>query len=192
MTKGQQLIISKDKISLLNNPKRYVMMDWERPLMKRHAEVVSQNGGHILEIGFGLGISAGYIQQQNIQSHTIIEVHDDIYQLLLEWSKDKPNVIPIKGDWYELSENLELDKYDGIFYDADCINSRKIKNFILKHIKPNGIFSYFNLKKIDIHNFGNQLNQESVEVNPDNDCSYCGSNPTSLKEAWCHWVIIKK
>jgi len=188
MTKDKSIVIEKDKIYLLDNPKKHVMMEWERPLMKRHAEVVCQDGGHILEIGFGLGISAGYIQQQNIQSHTIVEVHDDIYQKLLEWSKDKPNVIPIKGDWFEISEQLE--KYDGIFYDADCRNAMRLKDFVVKHLKPNGIFSYFHLKKNDLHKFGNNLNQEIVEVNPDKDCNYCGSNPTLLKEVWCNWIRL--
>ena len=50
-----------------------VMGSWEDPLMKRHAEVACENGGDILEIGFGMGISANYIQQQNPDSHTIIE-----------------------------------------------------------------------------------------------------------------------
>ena len=38
-----------------------VMMDWERLLMSASAAYATQNGGDILEIGFGMGISAGYI-----------------------------------------------------------------------------------------------------------------------------------
>ena len=38
-----------------------VMMDWEDSLMAASAAYVCQNGGDILEIGFGMGISAGYI-----------------------------------------------------------------------------------------------------------------------------------
>lgn len=185
MTKGQSLIIKEDKISLSNNPNIYVMMEWERPLMKRHAEVVCQDGGNILEIGFGLGISAGYIQQQNIQSHTIVEVHDDMYQKLLEWSKDKPNVIPIKGDWFEIGD--QLGKYDGIFYDADCQNAMKLKDFVINHLKDNGIFSYFSLKKYDIYKFGDKLNSEVVQVTPDEDCNYC---PPTITEVTCCWVRV--
>ena len=46
------------------------MMDWEDGLMKKHADYVCSNGGDILEIGFGMGISANYIQQNNPASHT--------------------------------------------------------------------------------------------------------------------------
>lgn len=189
--KDRELIITNTKISFVDKPNEFVMMDWEDPLMKKHAEVVCQDGGHILEIGFGLGISANYIQEEDILSHTIIEIHDDIYEILLEWSKDKPNVIPIKGDWFELSDTLESDKYDGIFYDGyGGKNEMKIKEFAIKHIKDNGIFTYFNLTKKNFLNLDG-LNYELVEVDIDPDCNYCGPNLTSLKEVWCPWTRIK-
>ena len=76
-----------------------VMMSWETPMMKKHAEIITENGGDILEIGFGMGICSNFIQEHNIKSHTIIEIHDEVFEKLVEWAKDKPNVIPIKGDW---------------------------------------------------------------------------------------------
>ena len=69
-----------------------VMMSWEDPLMSASAAYVCQNGGDILEIGFGMGISAGYIQSHSINSHTICENHPQIIPLALEWAEDKPNV----------------------------------------------------------------------------------------------------
>ena len=42
------------KIHILNN------------LHRRYAEVVCKNGGDILEVGFGMGMSAGYIQSHII------------------------------------------------------------------------------------------------------------------------------
>ena len=50
---------------------REVMMDWETSLMSASAVYICENGGDILEIGFGMGISANYIQSQPISSHTI-------------------------------------------------------------------------------------------------------------------------
>ena len=38
-----------------------VMMSWEKPMMKKHAEIVTENGGDILEIGFGMGICLSLI-----------------------------------------------------------------------------------------------------------------------------------
>ena len=75
-----------------------VMSTWETPIMQKHADIVCANGGHILEFGFGMGISADLIQEKDIESHTIIEINDGIYDALVEWAKDKPNVIAVKGN----------------------------------------------------------------------------------------------
>jgi len=56
-----------------------VMSAWEEPIMVKHAEIVTKNGGDILEFGFGMGISATHIQSHDINSHTIIEINDDVY-----------------------------------------------------------------------------------------------------------------
>ena len=44
------------------------MDEWERPIMERVTEWVCSNGGDILELGFGMGISAELIQL-HIKSH---------------------------------------------------------------------------------------------------------------------------
>ena len=86
--------------------------------MKHHAECVCSNGGDILEIGFGMGISAGYIQDNNPKSHTIIESHPQVISRALDWAKDRDNVTIVQGDWYD--KYSKLPTYDGIFYDAYC------------------------------------------------------------------------
>ena len=93
-----------------------VMMNWEDPLMSASAAYVCQNGGNILEIGFGMGISAGYIQSHSITSHTIIENHPDIITRAKAWASGKSNVTIITGSWYEVKNNLPT--YDGLFYDT--------------------------------------------------------------------------
>ena len=93
-----------------------VMMDWEDPLMSASAAYVCENGGDILEIGFGMGISAGYIQSHSISSHTIIENHPQIITKAQEWALGKLNVTIITGSWYNVKDNLST--YNGIFYDT--------------------------------------------------------------------------
>ena len=68
----------KDKI--LDEEGREIMMDWETDLMQEHAKVITENGGDILEIGFGMGICASFIQQANINTRTIIEIHDEVFK----------------------------------------------------------------------------------------------------------------
>ena len=130
----------KDK--LLDEGGREIMMDWETDLMYEHAKVVTENGGDILEIGFGMGICADFIQNHNINTHTIIEIHDEVYKRLLEWAKDKPNVIPIKGDWFD---SIPTDKkYNGIMHDTwNEKNNHHLPKFIPKYLKPKGIFTFY-------------------------------------------------
>ena len=121
-----------------------VMSTWETPIMQKHADIVCANGGHILEFGFGMGISADLIQEHDIESHTIIEINDTIYDSLVEWAKDKPNVIPVKGDWYE---DIPTDKkYDGVFYDGfgDMLNKRYFPTRIMQHCKEGTILTWYN------------------------------------------------
>jgi len=93
-----------------------VMMDWEAPLTQRHAEFVCENGGDILEIGFGMGIASDYIQSHSPNSHTIIELHPQIAQKAREWAIDKPSVTIVEGDWLDVVPTLGT--FDGIFYDT--------------------------------------------------------------------------
>ena len=84
--------------------------------MSSSAAYVCEGGGDILEIGFGMGISAGYIQSHSITSHTIIENHPEIIPKAQEWASGKPNVTIITGSWYDVKSDLST--YDGLFYDT--------------------------------------------------------------------------
>ena len=96
----QTLTFKSDKIYYHEDSNELqVMMDWEAPIMSASAAYICQNGGDILEIGFGMGISAGYIQSHNINSHTIIENHPQIIPLAKAWAQDKPNVNIITSSW---------------------------------------------------------------------------------------------
>jgi len=134
------MIFTKNSIMKDNH---IVMHDWEDLMMKKHAEVVCQNGGDILEIGFGMGISADYIQSQDINSHTIIEKDEQVYQKLLEWAEDKPNVKTIFGDWIT---NLPEQKFDGIFRDTwgEYLGKKVFPLKILKVCKVGTIVTFFN------------------------------------------------
>ncbi len=114
---SQSLTFESDKIYFTSNGEdREVMMDWEDELMSASAAYVTENGGDILEVGFGMGISAGYIQSHSISSHTIVENHPDVIPKALEWAAEKPNVTVITGSWYDVLDDLAT--YDGVFYDT--------------------------------------------------------------------------
>ena len=73
-----------------------VMMDWEVPIMEKSAEYICHNNGDVLEIGFGMGMCADYIQAQGVNSHTIIEIHPQIIEKLNTWASGKSNLTVVK------------------------------------------------------------------------------------------------
>lgn len=120
-----------------------VMHKWEAPIMKAKAEFICQNGGDIIEFGFGMGISATYIQNQKINSHTICEINPQILEKLYKWAQDKPNVIILEGDWYDNVDKMS--KYDGILYDTHKDNHWFDFRFIVPQIaNPNCRITWWN------------------------------------------------
>ena len=169
----RELVFKEDSIimkdSWLPETETEIMMSWEDSLMKRHAEVACSNGGDILEIGFGMGISANYIQGLNPTSHTIVENHPQILERLEEWATDKPNVKIVNGSWYNKQE--ELGTYDGIFYDA--FGDRDWKKFkdVLPNITKEGtIFTFWNncADSANNHDLDEEYDviYEEIEVDP--------------------------
>ena len=106
-------ILTFEDIKIVGEDGVEVMMDWEDNIMKQSAEYICESKGDILEIGFGMGICADYIQAQGVNSHTIIEIHPQIIEKLNAWASDKSNVTIIEGDWNSVNG---LSSYDGIFY----------------------------------------------------------------------------
>tara|TARA_B100001094_G_scaffold220700_1_gene214749 strand:- start:622 stop:1221 length:600 start_codon:yes stop_codon:yes gene_type:complete len=112
-------------------------------LHNQYIKHVCENGGDILEIGFGGGVTAEMIQNYNIKTHTIIERDDYFFKKLWEWSIDKPNVKVIHGDW--VNDIPKDKKYDGIFFDLwndseDYSRRKKLCDLLDHHTKPGTVF----------------------------------------------------
>ena len=145
-----------------------VMMDWEDDIMKKSAEYICHNKGDILEIGFGMGICSNYIQEQGVNSHTIIEIHPQIIDKLKIWAEDKSNVIIVEGDWSSVDN---LSTYDGIFLDTfGDDNLDNFKDFALSKIKSGGNITYWNNeeKENNTHSF-DSVSYDKISVSPDNN-----------------------
>ena len=145
-----------------------VMMDWESPIMEKSAEFICHNKGDILEIGFGMGICADYIQAQGVNSHTIVEIHPQIIDKLKVWAEDKPNVTIVEGDWNSIEG---LSSYDGIFIDTyGDENWSNFKDFALSKIKDGGKITYWNNfeEERNEHSFDN-ISFEQISINPEDN-----------------------
>ena len=136
-----------------------IMMDWEHPAMSASAAYVTQNGGDILEIGFGMGISAGYMHSHSINSHTIVENHPEIIQKAVEWANGKSNVTIISQSWADVTASLTT--YDGVFYDTHMDYRSSLLSSSLSSLTKNGTrFTYWNSN--DPSNDSSQMNLSNV------------------------------
>ena len=146
----------------------HVMMRWEDKIMKAHADIACHNTGDVLEIGFGMGISAGHIQANNPRSHTIIEIHPQVIEKAKEWAKNKQNVTIIEGDWE--NELPKLDKYDGVFFDNYGTSFIQFGKIVLNHVKPGAKVTFWNNSPspdIIYHLFDKEVKLTPIEVSPD-------------------------
>lgn len=141
------LTFQEDKIFFSDNTGvKAVMMDWEAPIMAAHAQYVAENGGNILEIGYGLGISARSIQTYSPNSHTIVEIHPDIAKEAQIWANKQRGVSIVQGDWYGLTKEIQaLGPFDGIFYDAyGDDNIQYLVEFCTSILNKGGRFTLWN------------------------------------------------
>ena len=152
-----------------------IMMDWEHPIMSASAAYITENGGDILEIGFGMGISANYIQSHSISSHTIIEPHPQIVEKAVEWSSGKSNVTIISQSWADVTGSLGT--YDGIFYDTSFDDKHNLFSSSLSELTKTGTkFSVFNSYSSETNIFNLEMNYEQINVTTPNSASQYFNN----------------
>lgn len=102
-----------------------VMRRWETPLMKVLAREASVHHGDILEVGFGMGISADAILAHGCRSYTAIEAHPKVADLARRWAEHQAtHVRIIEGYWQDVVPNL-VARYDGILFDTYPMSRRE-------------------------------------------------------------------
>lgn len=111
---GKELLLKDDEFQ--------VMMEWEKPYMQACIEALSPEGD-VLEIGFGCGYSATYIQEKHPRSHTIIEYHPVVAEKARAWAKKYPNVTIVEDTWQNAIH--KLGSFDSIFFDDYPLESKK-------------------------------------------------------------------
>jgi guanidinoacetate N-methyltransferase len=97
---------------------KQVMQAWERPLMEVLAREVTAVGGDVLEVGYGMGISAQEIMKRGCRSYTVIEAHPEIAATARAWGERQGrSVTVLEGFWQELAPNMQP-HFDGILFDT--------------------------------------------------------------------------
>jgi protein arginine N-methyltransferase 2 len=163
-----------------------IMMDWETPIMKRSAELISSTENAIvLNVGFGMGIIDTFIQSHKPAKHYICEAHPDVLAKLKKdgWY-EKPNVVILEGRWQDtLPKLLEQGvQVDGIYYDTFSEHYKHLVKFydiVVGLLAPTGVFSFFNglgadrqicydvykqVVEVDVQDYGMKVNWTKMAV----------------------------
>ena len=133
-----------------------IMEDWQLPIMQAMAELVAEQHGEVLEIGFGRGVASEMIQAQKVKSHTIIECNDTVVGRYNDWKKGHPgkDIRLVHGLWQDTIGGLGL--FDGIFFHTYPLNEDEYMEYVngsvtfaehffpvaAAHLRPGGVFTY--------------------------------------------------
>ena len=172
---SSSIIFHNDKITTklqetYGNMEIPVMMDWEDSLMSASAAFVTEGGGDILEIGFGMGISAGYMHSHSINSHTIVENHPDIIPKAVEWANNKSNVTIISQSWYNVKDSLGT--FDGVFYDTfEDENYKDFSSSLSTWTKSGTKVTFWNDDNAESNNHQIQTSYQQINITPPNSAS---------------------
>jgi len=187
---------SQDDLTIAGHP---VMERWEAPYMKALARIACSNGGKVLELGFGMGISAGFIHQEKPKEHHIVEANNDVYNRLLlfaaQRSQYSPTMVqPMQGLWQDVVAKLPDNSYDGILFDTyplseDEIHCNHFSFFKQAHriLKKGGILTYYSDEAVDYSDAhlaklleagfrSEDINKAICPVTPPEDCQYWQAN----------------
>jgi guanidinoacetate N-methyltransferase len=182
-----------------------IMEDWQVPIMRAMASKVTQKHGDILEIGFGIGASATYIQEAGVRSHTIVECNDSVVERYELWKENYPgkDIQLIHGLWQETTDQFEM--YDGIFFHTYPLNESEYLENIANsvtyaghffptasaHLREGGVFTYLT-NEIDSFSRAHQRLLFNYFTNIELEVVHF-EIPTDVKDAW--WsnsmVVIK-
>lgn len=171
--------------NLLTSQNDGVMMDWETPIMKKSAELITEPGKNVLNVGFGMGIIDSFVQELNPGMHYIVEAHPVVLEKMKAtgWY-NKPNVVILAGPWKEVLPEL-LSKgitFHGIYFDTfseDYGDMLEFFDFACGLLDFDGVFSFFNglgadkqiiydvyqkVVEVDLAEYGFQVEYEMLPV----------------------------
>jgi Spermidine synthase len=178
-----------------------VMQDWESPLMQRMALSVANNGASVLEIGYGLGISAKYVQAIGPRIHVIIEANGDVAASArqdLNYEIDAGRVHVMEKLWQDAVLGGALrgcapNGFDGIIFDTYPLSQQELRKnhfaffpYAKSLLSHRGRFTYFSDEEnelSDTHRAAlreafprSVITTEMVRVHPVPNCEYWRSD----------------
>lgn len=128
-----------------------VMEAWEREYMRDLAEIATSRGGKVLEVGYGMGISAGFVQANPIEEHVIIEANAGVLEKAEIFAASaKSPVRLLHGFWEDVVPTLPSGGFSGILFDTyplvpDEVHQNHFAFFkeAYRLLAPAGVLTYY-------------------------------------------------
>lgn len=168
-----------------------VMEDWETPYMAELAKIATSKGGNVLELGYGMGISANFIQKGKIKKHIIIEANHGVAEKARLFAKKAPHPTEvIEGFWEETIGQVPDNSLGGILFDTYPLTEKELYQnhftffpFAYKKLKKGGVFTYYSdevkdfskvhIKALQKAGFKlKNIKRKVTKVNPPKNCEY--------------------
>eukprot|EP00929_Paragymnodinium_shiwhaense_P049073 TRINITY_DN24769_c1_g1_i1.p1 TRINITY_DN24769_c1_g1~~TRINITY_DN24769_c1_g1_i1.p1 ORF type:complete len:263 (+),score=71.30 TRINITY_DN24769_c1_g1_i1:65-853(+) len=138
-------------LTILGKP---VMESWETPYMEALAAAACEHGGRVLEVGFGLGISAGFIDgHEGVTEHVILEANDEVFGKAQCWAaRAARRTTVLQGFWQDLVCQLPDASFDAILFDVFPLDSEEAAGdgevgpffpHAARLLRPGGIFTFY-------------------------------------------------
>lgn len=188
--KHAEAVYTDETLRILGHP---VMEDWETPYMARLAQVATSVGGRVLEVGFGMGISAAMIQRHPIDEHVVIEANAQVFERLRAFAAEAARPVrPLFGFWQDVIGEIADDSIDGILFDTYPLKAAEVHTNhmpFLRHahriLRSGGVLTYYSDEHRDFsptHRAAlaeagfDDIRIESCPVSPPPDCEYWDRN----------------
>lgn len=177
-----------------------VMEDWETGYMHTLAGIATSNGGVVLELGYGMGISARAIQTANIDSHVVVELHPQVVQ---KCAQDNAGALSsgrmhvFSGLWQRVTPMLAARSFDGILFDTYPLNEQEMIgphmyffDEAFRLLKPGGVLTYYSDEATDFRP-EHRARLTTAGFAPENiDFQVCNVTPPPNCEYWRDPTII--
>ncbi|KAL4987097.1 protein arginine N-methyltransferase 2 [Aspergillus falconensis] len=137
---------------LLDQDQNGVMMAWESDIMAKSAKQLLPTAGlRVLNVGHGMGIVDGFIQEQSPSAHHIIEAHPSVVaEMKRKGWHEKPGVVIHEGKWQDILPDLVAEgvMFDAIYYDTFAEAYADFRDFFTEQVigvlEQEGKWSFFN------------------------------------------------
>jgi hypothetical protein len=171
-----------------------VMMEWERPYMEKCIEFLEPSGS-VLEIGFGMGFSAGKLcSYEDVTEYTVIECSPVVWEKFETFKKELKKERPelkiniVKGRWEDLLCECKI--YDRVFFDDySGINSyesyTRFNKFLYeivvnKHTKKGTRIGVYSTNPMNLSVSILSISNHRFDIEIPQHCKYARGNKMSI------------